>query len=167
MYVLPNSKDRSQQAPGVGAAIQDIRALPCDAGSVLSWAPETLHWGSGSSQWATSPRISFATYLARADMPETNTSVIKLDASQPLSFDFRIGNIGRTIAKYGQNKLAGHDPDRDNVYPKELQAFCAQYQYCKPQDKGFVKPDFSVLKPGRNDHCPCGSGKKYKRCHGK
>ena len=21
-------------------------------------------------------------------------------------------------------------------------------------------------KPGRNDKCPCGSGKKYKRCHG-
>jgi len=21
-------------------------------------------------------------------------------------------------------------------------------------------------KPGRNDLCPCGSGKKYKRCHG-
>jgi uncharacterized protein YecA (UPF0149 family) len=21
-------------------------------------------------------------------------------------------------------------------------------------------------KPGRNDPCPCGSGKKYKKCHG-
>ncbi|MGG9032622.1 SEC-C metal-binding domain-containing protein, partial [Escherichia coli] len=21
-------------------------------------------------------------------------------------------------------------------------------------------------KVGRNDHCPCGSGKKYKQCHG-
>jgi uncharacterized protein len=20
--------------------------------------------------------------------------------------------------------------------------------------------------PGRNDECPCGSGKKYKKCHG-
>jgi uncharacterized protein len=20
--------------------------------------------------------------------------------------------------------------------------------------------------PGRNDQCPCGSGKKYKKCHG-
>jgi preprotein translocase subunit SecA len=24
----------------------------------------------------------------------------------------------------------------------------------------------SALKPGRNDPCPCGSGKKYKKCHG-
>lgn len=22
------------------------------------------------------------------------------------------------------------------------------------------------LQPGRNDPCPCGSGKKYKKCHG-
>ncbi|MDD4160901.1 MAG: anaerobic sulfatase maturase [Methanothrix sp.] len=24
-----------------------------------------------------------------------------------------------------------------------------------------------IFKPGRNDHCPCGSGLKYKKCHGK
>ena len=24
----------------------------------------------------------------------------------------------------------------------------------------------SVPKVGRNDPCPCGSGKKYKKCHG-
>ncbi|MET1082994.1 MAG: SEC-C metal-binding domain-containing protein, partial [Burkholderiales bacterium] len=23
-----------------------------------------------------------------------------------------------------------------------------------------------MVKPGRNDPCPCGSGKKYKHCHG-
>ncbi|MEP6739888.1 MAG: SEC-C metal-binding domain-containing protein, partial [Caldimonas sp.] len=27
--------------------------------------------------------------------------------------------------------------------------------------------DSSVPKVGRNDPCPCGSGKKYKQCHGK
>ncbi|WP_166265580.1 YchJ family protein [Marinobacter caseinilyticus] len=25
-------------------------------------------------------------------------------------------------------------------------------------------PTQGVLKPGRNDHCPCGSGRKYKNC---
>jgi preprotein translocase subunit SecA len=25
----------------------------------------------------------------------------------------------------------------------------------------------STQKVGRNDPCPCGSGKKYKQCHGK
>jgi preprotein translocase subunit SecA len=28
----------------------------------------------------------------------------------------------------------------------------------------FVREDRKV---GRNEHCPCGSGKKYKQCHGK
>lgn len=33
--------------------------------------------------------------------------------------------------------------------------------------KIFYAPDGSVLKPGRNDPCPCGSGKKYKKCCGR
>ncbi|HBN02568.1 MAG TPA: YecA family protein, partial [Bacteroidetes bacterium] len=28
-------------------------------------------------------------------------------------------------------------------------------------------PIRSEIKVGRNDDCPCGSGKKYKKCHGK
>ncbi|OPY71951.1 MAG: hypothetical protein A4E63_01388 [Syntrophorhabdus sp. PtaU1.Bin050] len=27
-------------------------------------------------------------------------------------------------------------------------------------------PDRPIPKVGRNDPCPCGSGKKYKKCHG-
>jgi preprotein translocase subunit SecA len=29
------------------------------------------------------------------------------------------------------------------------------------------KPAKAENKAGRNDPCPCGSGKKYKKCHGK
>jgi preprotein translocase subunit SecA len=29
-----------------------------------------------------------------------------------------------------------------------------------------AKPKQAADKVGRNDLCPCGSGKKYKRCHG-
>jgi preprotein translocase subunit SecA len=28
------------------------------------------------------------------------------------------------------------------------------------------KPTRAAAKVGRNDPCPCGSGKKYKKCHG-
>ena len=38
------------------------------------------------------------------------------------------------------------------------------------QDLGrpvFFNPDGSIMKAGRNDPCPCGSGKKYKHCHGR
>ena len=43
----------------------------------------------------------------------------------------------------------------------------------KPQNEGFAKPNSTVgfrkpnnQKVGRNNPCPCGSGKKYKKCHG-
>ena len=33
---------------------------------------------------------------------------------------------------------------------------------------GFVEDDPSTWgNPGRNDQCPCGSGKKFKHCHGR
>jgi preprotein translocase subunit SecA len=35
-----------------------------------------------------------------------------------------------------------------------------------PQPSGPAKPAVSGGQVGRNDPCPCGSGKKYKRCHG-
>ena len=28
------------------------------------------------------------------------------------------------------------------------------------------EPPAAAQKPGRNDPCPCGSGKKFKKCHG-
>ena len=34
----------------------------------------------------------------------------------------------------------------------------------KPVDQPFVRNERKV---GRNDPCPCGSGKKYKQCHGR
>ena len=30
-----------------------------------------------------------------------------------------------------------------------------------------VEPISADGEPGRNDPCPCGSGKKYKKCHGR
>ena len=29
-----------------------------------------------------------------------------------------------------------------------------------------LKTVHATVKPGRNDYCPCGSGKKYKKCRG-
>lgn len=35
------------------------------------------------------------------------------------------------------------------------------------RDKQKIGSAHKPKKPGRNDPCPCGSGKKYKNCHGK
>ncbi|MCW8823073.1 MAG: SEC-C metal-binding domain-containing protein, partial [Ignavibacteriaceae bacterium] len=40
-------------------------------------------------------------------------------------------------------------------------------QGASPQRAGKVQPVRVVEKVGRNDQCPCGSGKKYKNCHGR
>ncbi len=54
--------------------------------------------------------------------------------------------------------------------PENVQYHHADYEEAlatedgEAEHKPFVRAD---KKPGRNDPCPCGSGKKYKQCHGK
>ena len=36
-----------------------------------------------------------------------------------------------------------------------------------PENEAVQKPIVKPKKIGRNEPCPCGSGKKYKNCHGK
>jgi len=54
--------------------------------------------------------------------------------------------------------------------PENVQYHHADYEEALASENGdaeqkpFVRVD---KKPGRNDPCPCGSGKKYKQCHGK
>ena len=51
----------------------------------------------------------------------------------------------------------------ENAAPEELLAPSAA-----PEDSRQAQPHTNALpKVGRNDPCPCGSGKKYKQCHGK
>lgn len=55
----------------------------------------------------------------------------------------------------------------------ELDAFVAMLnqqigaaQKFEVEKQKATRPQLSVKKIGRNDPCPCGSGKKYKKCHG-
>ena len=47
----------------------------------------------------------------------------------------------------------------------ELSLPSAVAKYIQPQPRRV--PYVADKKPGRNDPCPCGSGKKFKHCHGK
>ncbi len=42
----------------------------------------------------------------------------------------------------------------------------ANQKKIREQEFGSVKPVVKEKEPGRNDPCPCGSGKKYKKCCG-
>jgi preprotein translocase subunit SecA len=57
---------------------------------------------------------------------------------------------------------------------EEQAAHVSNVTYTHPNEDGSVsqetdpaKPAGAVPRVGRNDPCPCGSGKKYKNCHGK
>ncbi|MFW0862306.1 MAG: preprotein translocase subunit SecA [Candidatus Komeilibacteria bacterium] len=74
------------------------------------------------------------------------------------------------IYKLGQTTNIGGKTIADNK--TELSSASAQTQFAASEDKK-LKPDVKEKvkdstghKVGRNDPCPCGSGKKYKKCHG-
>jgi hypothetical protein len=50
----------------------------------------------------------------------------------------------------------------------QLNSFCKPAEPAPPAGSSFCEPAPSAPKlTPRNAHCPCGSGAKYKRCHGK
>jgi len=103
MYVLPAHLDQHypRSKEGVVATrsspdvidlrpkeLQNIRALPAQAGCVLCWSTHLLHWGARSSQYATHPRISFATYYQSRRVPPYHE--VTMDIPSPLPFEYRL-----------------------------------------------------------------------------
>jgi len=63
-----------------------------------------------------------------------------------------------------------HDPGQDRYQERQRREKDYQKQLPGEDDEPLpppVEPIQSMEKPGRNDACPCGSGKKYKQCCGK
>ena len=83
------------------------------------------------------------------------------------SSEVRMGIVG---AKGDQNAEAvqRERQERAKVDVNKLQASRMQAAaQAGQQDKQKPMPLHVEKKVGRNDPCPCGSGKKYKQCHGK
>ena len=78
--------------------LQDVRALPAAAGSVLGWSTHLVHWGSRSSRFAAGPRVSVAAYFQRRDMPAIQPS-IEFGAGIP--FETRLDWIGGSLGMPG------------------------------------------------------------------
>ena len=51
-------------------------------------------------------------------------------------------------------------PDKISIYQQPIERICRTPEAVRVQVRR------TVAKVGRNDLCPCGSGKKYKYCHG-
>ncbi|WP_240626951.1 preprotein translocase subunit SecA, partial [Staphylococcus microti] len=80
-------------------------------------------------------------------------------------FDTMMQSIEEEVSKFILKSIVSVDDDVQREKTKELEG-----QHLSANDgKEKVKPQPIVKKDevGRNDPCPCGSGKKYKNCHGK
>jgi hypothetical protein len=107
MYVLPARFDPDLHTPSVSAKnefffagenVQNIRALPATAGSLLAWNQSLVHWGSRASDLGAEPRCSIALQFQRGDIPPLE-SALRNPHTLP-SLHERIGLIGRLITVF-------------------------------------------------------------------
>lgn len=68
-----------------------------------------------------------------------------------------------TTADYDDNNYDDEEDAKNKYYDDWEEADKDDTQYFYSGDKPFVR---TAPKVGRNEPCPCGSGKKYKNCHG-
>lgn len=101
MYIVPADRDptyNTQRQNEWTFAHQDIRALPAQAGSILMWNKQVLHWGSHGSPRETRPRVSAAFEFQAGDVPPYNQPLMS-PTSIP-NFNSRLGLIAKQILQY-------------------------------------------------------------------
>ena len=105
MYVLPTHLDPNYpnnllEYSVPRESLQDIRALPAEAGAVLGWNDYALHWGSRSSRWADGPRISLGARFQSRDLDGSN--FLTLDPNSSFNFQARLATIGALFNRYSR-----------------------------------------------------------------
>jgi Phytanoyl-CoA dioxygenase (PhyH) len=115
MYLVPSSRDpyyndalnRVKVPLRTDFPLENIRALPAAAGTVSSWNQYLLHWGARSSRRAATPRISYAAYLQRRDVPPVDDVWYEVPVN--ISFPERLGLICRGLLRYSYAKFEQSD----------------------------------------------------------
>lgn len=83
------------------------------------------------------------------DKPQSPVDPVTENSLQPIFDLMQSGDHEAVCAKYGITRAE---------LDKQLQ------EYQESRRKMALKDEISFVKAGRNDPCPCGSGKKYKKC---
>ncbi|MGM0414598.1 MAG: SEC-C metal-binding domain-containing protein, partial [Bacillota bacterium] len=100
------------------------------------------------------------------DLFQEMTGSIRQDLVRTLlKIEIKGGADTRQAGPVSRDNLNFAQPDIIEKQKRDLQAKKERMQTNQnqqPKQEPIVKPD----EPGRNDPCPCGSGKKYKRCCG-
>ena len=104
----------------------------------------------------------------RADeqAPELSALVEKLLEEKPESMKDATWSTLLLSTVDGLAPVEGNG-SKDELVPSEvIYNSVNQYNITTVQAPPTAEPQQAVRKVGRNDPCPCGSGKKYKKCHG-
>lgn len=81
-------------------ALQNIRALPATAGSMLVWNHNVIHWGARASSRASNPRCSIALMFRRVEDGPEDPSWLRLHELPP--FRRRLGLVGHYVRLYAE-----------------------------------------------------------------
>ena len=94
---------------------------------------------------------------------------LRATASSPNQFLRDASDLGITVLSDDADAIVGRIMAFWNGMPDwESNGWSPDALVSKREGKKmFRNPDGSPMKVGRNDPCPCGSGKKYKNCHGR
>jgi hypothetical protein len=171
MYVVPAPHDptyATAEEAQMKFEPQSIRALPGSPGDFFIWNQALYHWGSRTSPHATESRVSMAFEFQRADVPPFNRPLI--DPLRVLPFEARLELIAKQMHRYRNMHYV--DPKVAQM-ASDLLAQLGSSPVAGAGDSlapsAARNPDdpLTLRDVGRNDPCPCSSGKKYKHCHGR
>lgn len=107
-------------------------------------------------------------FFAETTVEHMIMAVIQKNADLPMLLEIALAR-GLKDCDDTMDRLVGLLGNLRNTLPLwELNGWSATEQIEMVTGQKLFVDDFGrPLKIGRNDPCPCGSGKKYKQCHGK
>ena len=143
-------------------------------------------WDTGASSSCISKRLArdlglvqtgIATTFTAAGPSQTKTYVVNIGLPNPVQipmvvvseaelngFDVLIGMDIITLGDFSITNVGGKTVFSFRVPSTETIDYVQQQdEMVKSAHTPFIAPKV----PGRNDPCPCGSGKKFKNCHGR
>jgi hypothetical protein len=101
MYILPANRDpvyNTEKERAWQVDLPHVRALPGQQGDFFCWNQAVLHWGSASSRFARTPRLSMALEFQRGDHEPFNRPLIEPFVN--LKFEIRLKLVAKQILQY-------------------------------------------------------------------
>ncbi len=102
--------------------------------------------------------LKLSSYLHATWHPSIRPAVLDVSSDETVWLGLKILSYGKDWVEFVAQYQGGELHERSRFVKEE-----GQWVYMD----GEIMPPLAALKPGRNDPCPCGSGRKYKKCCGR